>query len=287
MQLEVNRFVLGTAQFGSDYGISNRAGQPSKAKIFEILSLAWESGIRRFDTAPDYDSEKILGEFIRAHGVGDIVKVSTKIAKIKTAYDYKNIIRQELDKSVDLLGCSIDVLFMHNASDADLFIMGPEYFQNLLGNYPIHSFGVSVYEPSEVFLLQQSQFDLAVQFPLNILDQRFEQLELTPGKLYARSIFLQGLLASKNYLKPWAPKSLVKFHSIYHRLLLEQGLDPISCALSFVFSSDATDFILLGVETSEQLKNIVEAEILERSCLDTVFSALPIIKPELLDPRKW
>ena len=48
----VDKLVLGTVQFGMDYGIANRSGQVSKEESDAILRLAWERGIRRFDTAP-------------------------------------------------------------------------------------------------------------------------------------------------------------------------------------------------------------------------------------------
>jgi len=62
-----DKMVLGTAQFGMDYGIANVSGKPTKKEIFKILLFAWEKGIRNFDTAPGYGSEKVLGEFIVAH----------------------------------------------------------------------------------------------------------------------------------------------------------------------------------------------------------------------------
>ena len=50
--------VLGTAQFGMDYGIANLMGKPTRKDVLSILALAWEKGVRRFDTAPGYGSEK-------------------------------------------------------------------------------------------------------------------------------------------------------------------------------------------------------------------------------------
>ncbi len=61
--------VLGMAQFGMGYGIANVPGKPTPKEMFKILSLAWERGIRCFDTAPGYGSERMLGEFITANGL--------------------------------------------------------------------------------------------------------------------------------------------------------------------------------------------------------------------------
>ena len=60
------KIVLGTAQFGADYGISNLGGKLKKADVFSILNEALTSGIDTLDTARVYgDSEEVIGEFSR------------------------------------------------------------------------------------------------------------------------------------------------------------------------------------------------------------------------------
>ena len=49
-----DKMILGTAQFGMDYGIANVSGKPKKKEVFGIIDHAWEKGVRRFDTAPSY-----------------------------------------------------------------------------------------------------------------------------------------------------------------------------------------------------------------------------------------
>ena len=60
--------MLGTAQFGMDYGIANVLGKPTEAEVARILEQAWSYGIRIFDTAPNYGSEEVLGKFFKEHG---------------------------------------------------------------------------------------------------------------------------------------------------------------------------------------------------------------------------
>jgi len=58
----MSRLALGTAQFGSDYGITNRSGQVDPDEAGRILSLAHECGIDCIDTARLYgDSEAVIG----------------------------------------------------------------------------------------------------------------------------------------------------------------------------------------------------------------------------------
>ena len=86
----LRKMVLGTAQFGMDYGIANISGKPTKKEVFDILTLAWEKGVRRFDTAPGYGSEALLGEFITANGLEDKAIVLTKIPSMNIITGYKN-----------------------------------------------------------------------------------------------------------------------------------------------------------------------------------------------------
>ena len=73
--------VLGTAQFGMDYGIVNINGKPKKKEVFDILDLAWEKGIRQFDTAPGY-CKKLQSVF----GGVDIFKIPKFCNSIDHAY---------------------------------------------------------------------------------------------------------------------------------------------------------------------------------------------------------
>ena len=60
----MNKIVLGTAQFGLDYGINNKRGRIRADEVLRMLDEAASSGIDTVDTAYSYgDSEKIIGDF--------------------------------------------------------------------------------------------------------------------------------------------------------------------------------------------------------------------------------
>lgn len=67
--LKINNFsnlAIGTAQFGMDYGISNRLGKVRKKEVFKILKLFYADGNNVLDTARLYgNSEKVTGDYIR------------------------------------------------------------------------------------------------------------------------------------------------------------------------------------------------------------------------------
>ena len=58
-----NKLVLGTVQFGLDYGVNNQSGQVQQSEVNKILQLAKESGIKKIDTSSAYGtSESVLGK---------------------------------------------------------------------------------------------------------------------------------------------------------------------------------------------------------------------------------
>ena len=104
------KIILGTVQQGKKYGITNFFKKPDKKNIFKILSLAINNNINKFDTAPSYNTEKLLGNFIKTHGLKDDVKIYTKIPSIKNR-DINSFIRLSIEKSMKNLNCNIDTLF--------------------------------------------------------------------------------------------------------------------------------------------------------------------------------
>ena len=163
----------------------------------------------------------------------------------------------------------------------------PEFFSSLLKEFSISFFGVSVYEPSEIENLGQSEFDLAFQFPLNVVDKRFESVDMPIGKRHARSIFLQGLLSAPTDLRSNVGSGLSQFHKCYHQALAQQKISPLDYAISFVANSSCTDSFLVGVDSILQLDQILSADINQRiSCYD-VDRLVNELDHSLIDPRTW
>ena len=58
-----SKLGLGTAQFGKDYGISNKKGQCSICEVSSIIKVAEQKNVRVIDTAHLYGtSEVALGK---------------------------------------------------------------------------------------------------------------------------------------------------------------------------------------------------------------------------------
>ena len=60
----LEKIILGTAQFGNDYGINNKYGRPSDHELENILLSALNNDILFLDTAESYgDAQNRIGKF--------------------------------------------------------------------------------------------------------------------------------------------------------------------------------------------------------------------------------
>jgi aryl-alcohol dehydrogenase-like predicted oxidoreductase len=269
------------------YGITNQSGKPSKSDVFKVLEFAWEKGVKRFDTAPGYGSEILLGEFSRANGLQGEMILLTKVSGLRDSQDYRAEICQSLDLSLDRLGSRIHTVFLHDANDSQLVLEDEVFFQELLKRYQVNDLGISVYETSEVEAVTACDLELAYQFPYNVLDRRFEGVKMTPGKRYARSIFLQGLLASPVCAERDLPGYLISFQKRYHEMIERLGLKPVELAFAIATQSEQIDYVLIGVENICQLTEILDCSTRPRLSCSELSSLLENSSELVTDPRRW
>ena len=97
--------AIGTAQFGSDYGITNQDGLISYENGKEIINFCYDNGIDTLDTAVLYgNSETNLGNI----GV-EKFKVITKIPSIPDNFsDVSNSIKKIVESSKEKLKLNLD-----------------------------------------------------------------------------------------------------------------------------------------------------------------------------------
>ena len=187
-----NKIILGTVQFGLDYGVSNKKGIPSNKELKEIFSLAENNGIFLLDTASGYgNAEKRIGDISNGN-----FKIITKISNIDNAQSIENQIKKSLFnlKSDFIYGC-----LFHNTNELlhNLFLW--EELNKLKKLGLIKKIGVSLYHPKNLEnLLSLKIIPDIIQIPFNIIDRRFEpyfeRLNKLNIEIHVRSIFLQGLL---------------------------------------------------------------------------------------------
>ena len=279
----MRKIALGTVQFGLDYGITNHSGQVAIDEVKDILDYAKINNIDTLDTAARYgNSEQVLGEV----GVNNY-RIITKTTPLKNGVDR---VIKGFYQSLDSLNIGqVDGLLIHNIDDVkdrrfgDLFHKLNELKEEGL----INKIGFSTYTPDQVdFLLENFDFDL-IQVPFNVFDTRLiegGQLQALKKKnieIHARSIFLQGVLLDFDNLSSYFSKWKKQFDK-YQSTVEKSGLSLLEYALNFTLNVQEIDKILVGVNSTDQLKEIVQAKKKQSS-----LSAFPIDDIALLNPGLW
>jgi len=277
------KLALGTVQFGLDYGITNHGGQVVIDEVKDILDYAKINNIDTLDTAARYgNSEQILGEV----GVNNY-RIITKSTPLKNGVD--GVIKGFYQSLDNLNIGQVDGLLIHNIDDVkdrrfgDLFHKLNELKEEGL----INKIGFSTYTPDQVdFLLENFDFDL-IQVPFNVFDTRLiegGQLQALKKKnieIHARSIFLQGILLDFDNLSSYFSRWKKQFDK-YQGTVEKSGLSLLEYALNFTLNVREIDKILVGVNSTDQLKEIVQAKNKQSS-----LSAFPIDDIALLNPGLW
>ena len=287
------KLALGTAQFGMAYGIANRHGQLHLDQVREILTLAYTVGIRTLDTAINYgDSEARLGQI----GVDDW-QVITKLPPL-SQQEFKELTLVEWAKNCCLASCrrlrisQLYGLLLHRPEDL-LEPRGEELYKALKAVQAagwVQKVGISIYSPQELDqLFPRFPIDI-VQAPFNGLDRRLvtsgwlARLKEAGVEVHARSIFLQGLLL---FAPQERPRKFSRWSQLWQALenwLAQERISPLQACLGAVFHQPEFDRVLVGVESVQQLNQIL---LSLQDTLPQWPKELSCNDLELIDPRRW
>ncbi|WP_412852671.1 aldo/keto reductase [Ectothiorhodospira shaposhnikovii] len=283
------KIALGTAQFGLDYGIANNTGRVSNLSVKKILEIARSLGVDVLDTAAAYGcSEHVLGN----NGV-DAFKVITKLPPIANSnHDLASWVSRCVNQSLaNLKSDSLYGLLLHrplelkNSNGRALY----HALVDLKKQGAVQKIGISVYGPEDLAQLSNFEFDV-VQAPMNVLDQRIKdagwltRLKENGVEIHIRSAFLQGLLLMADeqrpeYFKPWLP-----LLSTYDAWVQEQRLTPLQACLGFLNGHTEIDKIVVGVNTSQQLQDIISASTTQVPPIPESIKATDL---KLINPALW
>jgi aryl-alcohol dehydrogenase-like predicted oxidoreductase len=284
-----SKIILGTAQFGMDYGINNTSGKITKLKAFDILNYAFLNGIKELDTASSYgDSEKVIGEYLNSHPKNRFI-ITTKISDINISLEkqvFNSLENLRIEKIDKLLFHSYDV-YRHFEKEIKHFY---EKYKGLL----FDEFGVSTYTNHEMDNLINDPFINRIQSPFNILDNYnkrgtyFEKLYLNKKKVDVRSVFLQGIFFKNISDLQHNLIPLKKYLNFIRELSKEFNIDINSIAFGYLNSYDFIDRIIFGVDSLEQLKkNLKSLSVKLPKQLLIKINSIEIEHQELLNPSKW
>jgi aryl-alcohol dehydrogenase-like predicted oxidoreductase len=283
--------MLGTVQFGLEYGIANVSGKPSFDRVCEIVRTAYENGVTALDTAAAYGtSEEVVGAALERLGLKEAMTVVSKVPPIEAASDAEaeTVIEQTLVRSLKRLRLErLAVCLLHREDDLRFLPV----LEKMVGRGLIGGAGVSL--DSERYLTQAASVRF-IQLPCNILDRRFEAfwpVVLKNGiHLFSRSVYLQGLLLMPEEKIKQGLADVIPVRRRLVGIAHEEGYTLSELCMRYVLSNPAIGSVLTGVDTVEQLRENVRLAAsgpLPAGVLGRVRSCVPDLPESLVRPALW
>ena len=284
------KYILGTAQFGSSYGVNNTRGMPSENDIYSILNTAYDNDIVFLDTASSYgDSERTIGKFIEITG---------KHFNICSKYSGKHDPLQELNKTLKMFSTEkLYLYYLHRFSDCKNTSITNAMIR-FRSKGIIEKTGISIYSPDELYYILDNcgvMFNV-IQIPFSIIDcnrwvNPIKKANEKGMTIFCRSILLQGALLKKRddkFIKKYQAEGIV---DSINDLCIRYNCTKNELAFNFCNSFDEISGILFGCETLAQLEDNVD--ILGRSiCFSKherqhIMNQFKDIGSSFIDPRQW
>lgn len=291
----LNKIIIGSAQFGNSYGILNKKKKILIPKIAEeILKYGYKNNIKTVDTALDYGvSEKIIGN----SKISKKLKIITKIPKLNNRFSKNN--RDKLStyfyKSIKSLNRKrVYGILLHDGNDL-LKKNGNKIYKELLflkKKKLVSKIGVSLTNMRQInYLVEKFDIDL-IQISGNIFDQRFLKnknfLQMCKKKnieIHIRSIFLQGLLLTKNI-----PYKFLKFKKNFLKLnkyLKLKKISQLEACLLFIFNIKFISKVVIGVQNLKQIREIIKILNKIKTYKNINFDNFYCNDEKLINPSKW
>lgn len=304
-----SKLVIGGAQFGMKYGITNNDGEPDITKAAEVLKFCIDSGSRFIDTAASYGTSEIrIGESAK-NGWRQDAKVITKFTlpvqnelSLGMSELYTAIEKNVLQSCFNLNTTCLDVLLFHRASDLNAYsgyaltVLLEKKKQGLIAEL-----GVSVQSPQELRQALMTPELSFIQLPFNLLDSRWNDVipliykEKLKRRLtiHCRSALLQGLIGSDN-VSLWSQVGIKNYPEIKkwfeHHCRVNKCQNSLELAVRYVISTEWVDGIVVGFENIDQAREITGFLLkgdLPLQSLEEVEISRPLIAEDALDPSTW
>ena len=283
----IKKLVLGTVQLGLDYGINNQSGKPSQEKAFEILDTAFEKGIKILDTAEAYgDAQDVIGQFLKRNPQKKF-KIISKLAA-------NNVVKPDafinnIERNCTVL--NVNELYGYMFHNYQSFKENINLYDKLLlvkEKKFIKKAGISLYTNNEIedILNNYKGFDF-IQIPFNLFDNATQRKALLDKaksqniEVHIRSVFLEykALPQKLRVLEPYLEQ--------LNEIKQEYSLNTLTLALQYVLQKEYIDYVLIGVETSEQLISNINSCLKKAHIPHQVIDAIDILENKLLNPSNW
>lgn len=259
------KLAIGTAQFGLDYGVANNSGIVHVDEVKRILFECKLSGVDTLDTAKMYGtSELVLGQC----GISDF-SVVTKLPSVSLIREECNVfdwvVNQVFDSLKKLKINQVDAVLLHRVDD--LFGSQGKNIIDALNwlrkNDYVKKIGLSLYNPEEFFKSSEIFCPDIIQVPYNIFDRRFYSSGIigknkrTGLEVHTRSVFLQGLLLMNKSDRPSYFSQWGGFFDLWDNYVNSSCMSALELCIKFCDSTHGIDKVVLGVDSADQLKQIL------------------------------
>lgn len=284
------KLALGTVQFGLAYGIANKSGQVGLREARNIMAAAARNGFDTLDTAIAYgESERRLGEL----GIQGWNVISKLPAVPDGCGDVGEWVRESVERSLDALKTDrLYGLLLHRP--LQLFEGYGQHLYDALTQLRVDGkvakIGLSIYAPSELDALCPHYSVDLVQGPFNLLDRRIlntgwlAKLADLGIEFHARSLFLQGLLLMAAADRPAAFHRWDGLWRVWHDWLEASKMTPLQACLRYVLAFPEIARVVVGVDSSLQLEEIVAAT--DGTC-PPLPEGLATDDLDLINPCRW
>ena len=291
--MSFDKIILGTVQFGLDYGINNSSGKPSFESITAILNTSHQNGIVMLDTAEAYgNAHEVIGNYHRQSE--NRFQIITKFSSKRD--DLPTNIEDRIALHLDEMHVSYLYAYMfHSFGDFEnYFSRHSKGLDNLKKKGIIHKIGVSVYTNEELNkLLNYSEVEL-VQLPFNLLDNNHQRgLLLKRAKernmeVHTRSAFLQGLFFIPPNELPGKLLPLKPYLETIRFEVSKRNMTINDLALNYNLQQALIDKVLIGVDNVEQLQqNLTSMSEEIDTDLMALIDSIEVKELNLLNPVNW
>lgn len=277
-----NKIILGTANFGKNYGLFKN--KVDKNEIMSILNYAKKNKIKYLDTAEEYSKLDLkYNKNFRKFKIFKKLNLNSNFLKDSSKINLNKNLSKVIFNDYPCFSLTLrkpDILL--KTSGKKVFKILSEFRK--LGK--IKKIGISIYDTKNLKkIINNFKIDY-IQLPLNIIN--YEVFNLTKKiirnkkiEIHVRSIFLQGLLLKKSNQLPLQLKKLKPNWKKLEKKISNLKLTHYEACLNFIINSKV-DKIIIGINDKKHLK-----KFLNFKKINSIIPFFYIKRKKLIDPIYW
>ena len=292
------KLILGAAQFGSPYGITNLSNlMLGDSELNSLLDCAFDHGITTIDTAESYgQANQRLIEYGKKSS--NKFKIINKILRlpVENTKQLKSL-KESLIKEKNAFEIPFfECVMLHYAPSVNDLVT-QDFLESLKADLICKKIGLSINNEDDYFLIDKKIKIDVLQAPCNILNQNiFNEnlialLESRECSIHIRSIFLQGLILATLSNVPSHLNGLNPYIIRIGELSRELGESVATLCFLFALSHDFFDKVIIGVQSKRELEELIEAYYraldFKEKGISIEWNQFNCTNQVLVDPAQW